>query len=63
MSKKPVKEKFSLQKSNPKITFILKSDLFCDILYIAGNRIIVSALQHRSNNPSAIGGAAVNNTL
>jgi len=30
---------------------------------MAGKRIIVSALQQRSNNPSAIGGAAVNNTL
>ncbi|CAF4767772.1 unnamed protein product, partial [Rotaria magnacalcarata] len=28
-----------------------------------GNRIIVSALQHRSNKPSAIGGAAVKSTL
>ena len=44
-------------------TLMLKSDLFWDILYMAGKRIIVSALQHRSKRPNAIGGAAVNKTL
>ena len=64
MSKTPVRNNQCLGKHREEIfTFMLKSDRFCDILYIAGNLIIVSALQHLSNNPNAIGGAAVNKTL